>query len=112
VRWADVRDLDTAGFDGVDVALVVGANDVVNPRLGIPVLEVGRARAVVVFTDSTGPGYAGIDNPVFAGATVVHGDALELLREAEQAVARIPQTGDDVTELVQLLVQARDDERD
>ena len=90
VAWSDLRDLDSAEFDGVDVALVVGANDVVNPRLGAPVFDVGRAAAVVMLTDASGAGYAGIENPLFATATVVCGDALELLREAEEAIARIP----------------------
>ena len=90
VSWADLRDLETVDFDSADVALVVGANDVVNPRLGIPVLEVTRAGHVVVLIRSTGPGYAGIGNPLFDRATVRCGDALELVRETEQAVARIP----------------------
>ncbi|MBA3743745.1 NAD(P)(+) transhydrogenase (Re/Si-specific) subunit beta [Sporichthya sp.] len=90
VPWSSRRDLDTAAFDAGSVALVVGANDVVNPALAMPVLEVARGGAVVVFIDSTGPGYAGVVNPLFAAASVLLGDAGDLLREAEEAIARIP----------------------
>ncbi len=94
VAWSQLRDRESAGFDAADVALVVGANDVVNPDLGVPVLPVTDARALVILTRSTGPGYAGRENPIFAAATVVCGDAAELLRETEEAVLRIPQAGE------------------
>ncbi len=59
----------------VDVAIVVGANDVVNPVArtdpqsaiaGMPIIEVDRARTVVVIKRSLSPGFAGIPNPLFA----------------------------------------------
>jgi NAD(P) transhydrogenase subunit beta len=113
VAWGDLRDLDGAEFAGADVALVVGANDVVNPRLGIPVFEVTRAGRVVVLIDSTRPGYAGIDNPLFdSDVEVLRGDALALLRETEEAIARIPQPGDDVAELVQPVLRPGDEDGD
>ncbi|HUR73971.1 MAG TPA: NAD(P)(+) transhydrogenase (Re/Si-specific) subunit beta [Sporichthya sp.] len=105
VPWSARRDLDTATFDAGSIALVVGANDVVNPALAMPVLEVARAGSVVVFLDATGPGFAGVANPLFAGATVIRGDALDLVRETEQAVTRITQPRDDVAELVEPVVQ-------
>jgi NAD(P) transhydrogenase subunit beta len=57
------------------VVLVIGANDVVNPLArtdasspisGMPILEVGKARTVVVMKRSLSPGFAGIPNPLFA----------------------------------------------
>jgi len=61
-------------FARTDVAVVVGANDVVNPSArnepgspiyGMPILDVDRAGAVVVIKRSLSPGFAGIDNPLF-----------------------------------------------
>jgi NAD(P) transhydrogenase subunit beta len=62
-------------LDTVDVAIVIGANDVVNPVAqtdpkspiaGMPIIEVGRCRTVVVIKRSLSPGFAGIPNPLFA----------------------------------------------
>ncbi|HUE88184.1 MAG TPA: NAD(P)(+) transhydrogenase (Re/Si-specific) subunit beta [Vicinamibacterales bacterium] len=59
----------------VDVALVIGANDVVNPVArsdpkspiaGMPIIDVDKARTVVVVKRSLSPGFAGIPNPLFA----------------------------------------------
>jgi NAD(P) transhydrogenase subunit beta len=59
----------------VDVAIVIGANDVVNPVAntdpkcpiaGMPIINVGQARTVVVIKRSLSPGFAGIPNPLFA----------------------------------------------
>lgn len=62
-------------FAGVDVVLVIGANDTVNPIAeqpgspiaGMPVLKVWEAKHVVVFKRSMGAGYAGVQNPLFFG---------------------------------------------
>ncbi|GAB4362349.1 MAG: NAD(P)(+) transhydrogenase (Re/Si-specific) subunit beta [Deltaproteobacteria bacterium] len=63
------------GFPQTDVALVIGANDVVNPLArtdpsspiaGMPILDVDKARTVVVVKRSLSPGFAGIPNPLFA----------------------------------------------
>jgi NAD(P) transhydrogenase subunit beta len=59
----------------VDVAIVIGANDVVNPVArtdpdspiaGMPIIDVDKARTVVVIKRSLSPGFAGIPNPLFA----------------------------------------------
>jgi NAD(P) transhydrogenase subunit beta len=59
----------------VDVAIVIGANDVVNPVArtdpkspiaGMPIIDVDKARTVVVVKRSLSPGFAGIPNPLFA----------------------------------------------
>jgi H+-translocating NAD(P) transhydrogenase subunit beta len=62
-------------FPQTDVAIVIGANDVVNPVArtdpkspiaGMPILDVDKARTVVVIKRSLSPGFAGIPNPLFA----------------------------------------------
>jgi len=62
-------------MEQVDVAIVIGANDVVNPVArtdpsspiaGMPIIDVDRARTVVVIKRSLSPGFAGIPNPLFA----------------------------------------------
>ncbi len=62
-------------FEQTDVAIVIGANDVVNPLArtdpnspiaGMPILDVDKARTVVIIKRSLSPGFAGIPNPLFA----------------------------------------------
>ena len=69
----DLDDIN-GDFPRTDVALVVGANDVVNPSArddasspiyGMPILDVDKARNVIVIKRSLAPGFAGIDNPLF-----------------------------------------------
>jgi NAD(P) transhydrogenase subunit beta len=75
-----------AEFPRTDVALVIGANDVVNPDArnnpgspiyGMPILNVDQAQQVVVLKRSMNPGFAGIDNPLFLNPKTVmlFGDA-------------------------------------
>jgi H+-translocating NAD(P) transhydrogenase subunit beta len=85
-------------FDQTDVVLVVGANDVVNPAAksdpsspiyGMPILEVDRAKHIIVNKRSMNAGYAGIDNLLFYDpkCSMYFGDAkkalMELLAELE-----------------------------
>ena len=70
----------------VDVAIVIGANDVVNPAAredrdsplwGMPIIDVDRARTCIVLKRSLNPGFAGVDNPLFfkENTRMLFGDA-------------------------------------
>src|SRR6184192_183892 len=76
VPYPQLKEMDEANpeFSRTDVAVVVGANDVVNPDArsnqaspiyGMPILNVDNAGAVVVLKRSMNPGFAGIENPLF-----------------------------------------------
>jgi NAD(P) transhydrogenase subunit beta len=77
VPYDKLKEMDevNATMEQVDVVLVVGANDVVNPVArtdpkspiaGMPIIDVDKARTVVVVKRSLSPGFAGIPNPLFA----------------------------------------------
>ena len=79
-------------FPEADVALVIGANDVVNPSAredktspiyGMPILNVDKAQTVMIIKRSLSPGFAGIPNPLFAApnALMLYGDGKEMVRE-------------------------------
>jgi NAD(P) transhydrogenase subunit beta len=87
----DLEDINDE-FARTDVALVVGANDVVNPAAktnpgspiyGMPVFNADEARAVIVLKRSMNPGFAGIENDLFVrpNTMMVLGDAKKTLRE-------------------------------
>ncbi len=85
-------------FSQTDVALVVGANDVVNPAAkdnpaspiyGMPVLNADLARTCIVLKRSMNPGFAGIENELFTkeGTVLVFGDAKDTLTKVVEALA-------------------------
>jgi len=95
IPYEKLKEMDVINpsFRQTDVAIVIGANDVVNPMArnatdasnpiaGMPILNVDEARAVVVIKRSLSPGFAGIPNPLFAADNTVM-----LFRDAKQGVA-------------------------
>jgi NAD(P) transhydrogenase subunit beta len=84
-------------MDQVDIAIVLGANDVVNPLAktdpkspiaGMPIIEVDRAKTVVIIKRSLSPGFAGIPNPLFAAdnALMLFGDGKKVVQELVAAL--------------------------
>jgi H+-translocating NAD(P) transhydrogenase subunit beta len=77
IAYEKLKEMDeiNPSFAETDVAVVIGANDVVNPLArtdptspiaGMPILDVDKARTVVMIKRSLSPGFAGIPNPLFA----------------------------------------------
>ncbi len=94
VPYDIVMEMDevNADFPDTDVAMVIGANDIVNPAAqedpnspiaGMPVLEVWKAKTSIVMKRSMASGYAGIDNPLFykENNRMLFGDAKKMLEE-------------------------------
>ena len=99
VPYSSLYDLDQINpeFSSTDVAVVIGANDVVNPDArdnpkspiaGMPILEVDRARTVVVLKRGKGKGFAGIENPLFfkPNCGMLYGDAKASIMKLADAV--------------------------
>ena len=87
-------------FPSTDVAVVIGANDVVNPDArdnpksliaGMPILEVDRAKSVIVLKRGQGRGFSGLENPLFfkSCTSMLYGDAKSSLGHLAQAVQRV-----------------------
>ncbi|MCA9034142.1 MAG: NAD(P)(+) transhydrogenase (Re/Si-specific) subunit beta [Planctomycetaceae bacterium] len=95
IAYERLKEMDEVNstMDQVDVAIVLGANDVVNPLArtdpdspiaGMPVIDADRARTVVVVKRSLSPGFAGIANPLFA-----MDNSLMLFADGKQAIVDI-----------------------
>ena len=95
VPYPQLKEMDDANgeFSRTDVAVVVGANDVVNPDArnnqgspiyGMPILDVDAAQTVVVLKRSMNPGFAGIENPLFYNPKTVM-----LFGDAKDSVAKL-----------------------
>ena len=94
IPYEQLKDLDEINpeFEDCDVALILGANDVVNPAarhdksspiFGMPILNVDKARTVIVNKRSMNPGFAGIQNELFGydNTIMVFGDAKDMLNK-------------------------------
>jgi NAD(P) transhydrogenase subunit beta len=99
VPYDIVMEMDeiNADFPDTDVAIVIGANDIVNPAAqeepgspiaGMPVLEVWKAKTSIVMKRSMASGYAGVDNPLFYkdNNRMLFGDAKKMLEEVLAAL--------------------------
>jgi NAD(P) transhydrogenase subunit beta len=99
VPYDIVMEMDeiNADFPDTDVAMVIGANDIVNPSAaedptspiaGMPVLEVWKAKTSIVMKRSMASGYAGVDNPLFykENNRMLFGDAKKMLDEVLAAL--------------------------
>ena len=86
-----------ADFPQTDVAIVIGANDIVNPAAeddptspiaGMPVLQVWKSHLVIVNKRSRAAGYAGIDNPLFYKPVtkMLFGDAKDAIEKVVTAI--------------------------
>lgn len=95
VSYEKLYDLDAINpeFEETDVALVIGANDVVNPAArhdtaspiyGMPILDVDKAQTVFVLKRSMNPGYAGIENELF-----FNGNTIMIFGDAKETVSRL-----------------------
>jgi H+-translocating NAD(P) transhydrogenase subunit beta len=95
VPYPQLKEMDDANneFPRTDVALVIGANDVVNPDArnnqgspiyGMPILNVDQSQQVVVLKRSMNPGFAGIENPLFLNPKTVM-----LFGDAKQSVEKL-----------------------
>ncbi len=98
VPYEKLYDLDDINpeFETADVALVIGANDVVNPAArregsplyGMPILDVDKAKNVIVIKRGRGKGFAGIENELFYrdNTRMLFGDAKDVVTRLVQAV--------------------------
>ena len=97
VEYDAMKEMDDINdeFARTDVAIVIGANDVTNPAArnepnspiyGMPILNVDKARSVIVLKRSMNSGFAGIDNPLFYGeaTTMLFGDAKKSVTEVSE----------------------------
>ena len=101
VPYTQLKEMDAVNpdFPRADVAMVVGANDVVNPAartqsnspiFGMPILNVDEAKTVVVLKRSMATGFAGVDNPLFykPNTLMLFGDARQSIDQLLAEVKR------------------------
>ena len=102
VPYEQLLEIDPANaeIDRCDVAMVIGANDVVNPATrhdksspiyGMPIIDVDKAQTVFVLKRSMGAGYSGVDNELFVGdnTLMVFGDAKDTLQKILAALEEL-----------------------
>jgi NAD(P) transhydrogenase subunit beta len=102
VPYSELYELEQINpdFPSTDVAVIVGANDVVNPDArdnatspiaGMPILEVDRAKLAIVLKRGKGRGFSGLENPLFfkEKTAMLYGDAKETLTNLVQAVHKL-----------------------
>jgi NAD(P) transhydrogenase subunit beta len=88
-KLVEMEDINSE-FQNTDAVLVVGANDVVNPAAhndpsspiyGMPILDVEKAKSIIINKRSMNPGYAGIENELFFNqkTSMLFGDAKDVL---------------------------------
>jgi proton-translocating NAD(P)+ transhydrogenase subunit beta len=99
IPYDRLKDMDeiNKSFKQIDVTIVIGANDVVNPVArtdpdspiaGMPILDVDYSKTVVVIKRSLSPGFAGIPNPLFAAdnTLMLFGDGKKMVEEIVKSV--------------------------
>ncbi len=97
VPYEKLREMEDVNptFAQTDVALVIGANDVINPAAntaegtpiyGMPVLDVEAAKKVVILNFDLKPGYAGVENPLYAQAQESADKVVLLLGDAKESL--------------------------
>lgn len=101
VDYEKLKDLEEINpeFPTVDVAVVIGANDVVNPAArrpgsplyGMPILDVDKAKNVIVIKRGQGKGFAGVENELFYAdnTRMLYGDAQDVLAKLTQALKKL-----------------------
>ena len=102
VSYDVLKDLDEINpeFEDCDVALILGANNVVNPAArhdqsspiyGMPILNVDKSRTVIINKRSMNPGFAGVQNELFGydNSIMVFGDAKDMLNDLLKEVKEL-----------------------
>ena len=105
IPYDQLKDMDSINpeLPQADAAIVLGANDVVNPAAseepsspiyGMPILDVHKARTVIVVKRSLSPGFAGIPNSLFIrdNSLMVKGDAKDVLQATTRAMKELQST--------------------
>ena len=102
IPYNELKDLDeiNSEFDNADVAVVVGANDVTNPIArtdpsspiyGMPILNVDKAKSVIVLKRSMASGFAGIENELFFldKTSLLFGDAKDSIEKVTREIKNL-----------------------